>query len=1040
MNNFSPQSNQMLNEDEFKNNFVTYHYDELGRTIKTTQKGVVTNEGIKDLITQTVYGFDSDRNGIEQFTKKTVSPKGITSVSFADAKGRTTATKQVGDQKTLWTSYEYDLLNQLTEVKDQNSNSIVYGYDQLGRRITQTHPDAGTSTYEYDLNNNLIYSDNAVLRDLNQKISYTYKFNRLTGIRYPQYQVTYEYGDSYAADFGAGRLIKMTDHTGIQMYKYSAQGQIIENKRVMVAPNVAPKVFKTNFVYDIYNRINKITYPDSEEVFYNYTPFGLLENIKSKVAGSPDLEPIVTNILYDYNEQTREITSGNGTKTKYSYDVWGRLQELALVGTTSEIRKNQYLFDKDANISSINSTVPMQGVDVLNDISVATEKTFQYDGFNRLQNSVIKATGKEEKKYYQLEMAYTDMHGIANKNSRWKTYQTAVSCQNPRAQGYEAVYLYDNRNHPNAVSSVEFYSPNNSGTFSTPWDCQTGYDIVTYPTSEYYTYDANGNMTKMEVKQGTSGDIILDDPGMRTQRQLFWDAQNRLQGISEDRALHHYVYDEEGQRALKSEGASRTLYKDGNLNTRPGPTVMGAYTYYPNGYVVANDRQVSKHYYIGSNKVAARVAETPSHLFLSPENQDLQRLATILQQEADNIAVLAGLPSIEWANPLPGTGSVRESEEDCSMEVFIQADQFFRSGNQICYQKIMKGYETAMLNGTVCAFWHQFKLDDCMTDLHPEEQRYQTYWVHPDHLGSGSVITNQSGETTNWYEYMPFGEMLMEQSNNEYNNPFKYNGKELDEATGLYYYGARYYDPKTSIWLSVDPLAVYNPVMETEFYGNGQHNGGVFYSGNLNPYIYTYQNPIIYIDPNGKQVYFMSPPSHKDIGSEGVSLLADITPILGDVKGVIEGIAGRDILGNKLSGFDRLLSVLALSELRGGKNSIKEINKANKIVNDLSPLKKGVFNNAKLRSVNKLLDEIKSGKAKGHTYVNDGRDGSQVLPKKGKDGDIAYTTYDVNSSPTAEQRANGATRDKSRIITGSDGSVWHTNQHYDKGSIKKISK
>lgn len=33
----------------------------------------------------------------------------------------------------------------------------------------------------------------------------------------------------------------------------------------------------------------------------------------------------------------------------------------------------------------------------------------------------------------------------------------------------------------------------------------------------------------------------------------------------------------------------------------------------------------------------------------------------------------------------------------------------------------------------------------------------------------------------------------------------------------------------------------------------GNITGGVFYSGNLNPYIYTYQNPIIYIDPNGKQ-------------------------------------------------------------------------------------------------------------------------------------------------------------------------------------------
>ena len=41
--------------------------------------------------------------------------------------------------------------------------------------------------------------------------------------------------------------------------------------------------------------------------------------------------------------------------------------------------------------------------------------------------------------------------------------------------------------------------------------------------------------------------------------------------------------------------------------------------------------------------------------------------------------------------------------------------------------------------------------------------------------------------------------------------------------------------------------------METEFYGDGQHNGGVFYSGNLNPYIYTYQSPVVYVDPNGKQ-------------------------------------------------------------------------------------------------------------------------------------------------------------------------------------------
>ncbi len=75
----------------------------------------------------------------------------------------------------------------------------------------------------------------------------------------------------------------------------------------------------------------------------------------------------------------------------------------------------------------------------------------------------------------------------------------------------------------------------------------------------------------------------------------------------------------------------------------------------------------------------------------------------------------------------------------------------------------------------------------------------------------------------------------------------------MDEETGLYYYGARYYNPRESVWLSTDPLSGYNPVMEVEHYIDGQHNGGVYNSFNHNTYGYCYQNPVIYVDPNGKQ-------------------------------------------------------------------------------------------------------------------------------------------------------------------------------------------
>ena len=84
--------------------------------------------------------------------------------------------------------------------------------------------------------------------------------------------------------------------------------------------------------------------------------------------------------------------------------------------------------------------------------------------------------------------------------------------------------------------------------------------------------------------------------------------------------------------------------------------------------------------------------------------------------------------------------------------------------------------------------------------------------------------------------------------------PLKTNNK-AHWQTGLYYYGARYYNPRISNWLSVDPIALWQPIQEIEHYIEGQHNGGYFNPQNMSVYGYTYQSPVNYIDPNGKQVW-----------------------------------------------------------------------------------------------------------------------------------------------------------------------------------------
>ena len=99
---------------------------------------------------------------------------------------------------------------------------------------------------------------------------------------------------------------------------------------------------------------------------------------------------------------------------------------------------------------------------------------------------------------------------------------------------------------------------------------------------------------------------------------------------------------------------------------------------------------------------------------------------------------------------------------------------------------------------------------------------------------------------------MPYGELLVDEHSSSEELPYKFNGKQFDEETGLYYYGARYYEPRLGLWMSVDPISNYDP-RNDDNYLDGEHNGGVYNSFNLYPYEYCYQNPILLVDYTGKQ-------------------------------------------------------------------------------------------------------------------------------------------------------------------------------------------
>ncbi|QII70325.1 hypothetical protein G8C41_05640 [Apibacter sp. B3706] len=107
----------------------------------------------------------------------------------------------------------------------------------------------------------------------------------------------------------------------------------------------------------------------------------------------------------------------------------------------------------------------------------------------------------------------------------------------------------------------------------------------------------------------------------------------------------------------------------------------------------------------------------------------------------------------------------------------------------------------------------------------------------------------------------------------------------------MYYYGARYYNPRESVWLSADPLSGYNPNNETEHYIDGQHNGGVYNSFNLNTNIYCYHNPVKLVDPNGKQAYFQGMFNQSAMQAAAMNQQYPQKPMTSDViKDVLSGV------------------------------------------------------------------------------------------------------------------------------------------------------
>jgi RHS repeat-associated protein len=114
-------------------------------------------------------------------------------------------------------------------------------------------------------------------------------------------------------------------------------------------------------------------------------------------------------------------------------------------------------------------------------------------------------------------------------------------------------------------------------------------------------------------------------------------------------------------------------------------------------------------------------------------------------------------------------------------------------------------------------------------------------YVHADHLGSSVKLTDETGQVIQTIAYDPYGETALSEGATE--PAYQYTGQEKDAETGLYYYGARYYDPELGRFIQGDSLL-----------------------DGLNRYAYGHNNPLKYTDPTGN--YVVDPDTNECFGGD----------------------------------------------------------------------------------------------------------------------------------------------------------------------------
>ena len=776
---------------------TTYAYDaNNNRTSQSVTR--TTPSGPQTLLTQ--YQFDADNNLI-----KTTNPDGTTRQKTFNATGLPVTEV---DELGRTTQYTYNEGGGLTQTTFPDGTHLTAVYDANGRRTQVAGRSGAGTSFTLDAAGRPVATHDLVTGASTQttydaagrRVAVTDPLGHTT-------QFTYDAADRRTSITDA--LNKITtftyDSVGNQTSFQDANGHTTSNQ------------------YDANNHLFKTVYADSTFDQVTYDAFGKMLS-KTDAAGKTtqyaydsrgrlttvtDARGGVTSYAYDEVGNRISQTDANGHTTTFAYDARGRRTQRKLPGGQTE----SFTYDSAGNVTShtdFNGKVT----------------TYTYDSSNRLLSKTPDAS------FLKPPITYTYLPSGRRASMTDTTGTTTYT--------YDASDRLIQVAKPNGTISYTYNLAGNLTSLNTSSGTQVAYaydalnrlSTVSEPATglSTYTYDPVGNMGGLAYPNGVT-------------HAYTYNTKNQLTNLSVNKgasaiAGYGYTLNATGRRLSVAElGGRVATYTYDNIYRLTAESISGA-PGGPNG-------NVSYAYDPAGNRLqtTSTLAGIASGVFTYDVND---RLATDTYDSDGNTVSSGGTGNVyDFENHLIQHGGVtiaydgdgnRVSKTVGGVTTKYLVDDLNPTGfAQVIEETVSDGSTRKFVYGLQRISQKQFVASSSTT--------LTSFYVYDGH-GSVRALTDAAGTATDTYDYDAYGNLI--HSTGSTPNEFLFAGEQFDSDLGLYYSRARYLNPATGRFWTMDSI-------------DGDPESPI----TLHKYLYGNADPVNVTDPSGHE---------GDLGSVMVSI------------------------------------------------------------------------------------------------------------------------------------------------------------------------